>query len=755
MASSTFFSMPQVRACIYIESPWEYQMMLFRPQLKSMQSLQMFNYTSKLFYSTTPDPQQNDRVRNCKEWQQQMGKDVYLEDVFIAQYGKYYEEVFNREKPRNNTFLIVLQQPKNKMYLDYFHFAKRMELTERTLIENRFEPWNTDPEKDAQMLEEKMALYKEASVKINIQKLPPFLKERYAYQICRLAYQMKNYELASSTYDKYFKTFDAKSLMNIWSALFKAQSLAALENKAEADVWYARVFDNSDEKKLRCIQMYNNSDPSTVSDKNLQSVMLAMKIINYPGRALVQMDYIYRLNPQSKYLPFLIQREINKIEDWLLTSRYYHSLYTAKYETFDMFVSGAAVNREDDINYMRTLRRFIENINRNETNAANKDFYNLAIAHLYLLNSESKKAQLYLSRINTQADSSILVQRDLEEIFMMIKTKNPTQKEVQKNLADRLLFLQKNIKNDYDKNKILYSLLLTMSNAFVDFGDYTTANLLTMKSETFKNKNQNYYEGYELSYYNRLRLFEQRGNIAEIDAVINLLLKKDKTPFENFITTQNLGTVEAFLELEGTLAFRNNDWATAYKYFKKLPNDYWQNNYEFKNYLTENPFQPKGLSTTRDFTYNFNKTEFVKSLIDLEAGTIGKSKTRAADLIQLGNAMYNCSYYGNAWMMCSYGWSVGDRPDSTDTWQKINYYNCDLAKSFYTKALEAKPDKEQKAFINLMLFRCYLSQYNINPDALQIKDQAVAFANEFSKSSKTNTFKQYDCPGIREFITKK
>ena len=766
----------EMKACGYIENPWETQMMMFRAQLPNMQALQMFYYTQNLYYTTEPDPQQNDRFRNCSEWQNQLGESVSWDDIYVILYKTDPDEFIEAYNNKNikttypkNTFTERLSIPANKDLMDYLLFAKKVEETDRFISSGPFESWsyNYDETDKKSAFARKGKYYTEASAYLKNLK-NPFLKERYAYQVCRLGYQLKKYESVEQTYDTYFKKLKSGAgLMNVWSLLFKALSVDALGGKQEANQLYATVFDHCDEKKFRCVQMFNFKEevPSDI-DAHLQGVMYAMQMLNYPGRALDSLKVIYNLDAKSEYFPFLIMREINKLEDWILTPEYYVSNYSAagyecyynkRKEQYSEPNEQTTENLITDLQYLDSLKSFVT-ILRMNAQQDKKDFYSMALAHLSLMQENDKDTQKYLSSVTDKALPGVLLQKELENIWLAINTKDISDRAFKDYFMQHIGTLQNISVKNFDNNRMLYSLTLKLSKEYLKKKDIVTANLLQMKSEHFRTASMDYYY---YGYYQAIQQFDMNASVADIDKLIDLLSNNKKSDFESFLCDQPLGSVDAYKDLKGTIAFRKNDLKTAYETFASMPQDFWEKTYYYSAYLNEDPFFPKGLKKKRNFTYRFNKTDFVKTLIDLENDAGKDKKQQAGNYIKLGNAFFNCSYWGNAWMMANYGQSIADvfydDPDCAFDWKLKNYYTCDLAASYYKKALNSNASDEQKAFATMMLYKCsFLKYYYSNTVYENEKDiareYALAFTSDFKK---TQAFKEFQCPGIANFLAGK
>ena len=246
------------------------------------------------------------------------------------------------------------------------------------------------------------------------------------------------------------------------------------------------------------------------------------------------------------------------------------------------------------------------------------------------------------------------------------------------------------------------------------------------------------------------------------------IVTKNKTSFENYICRGTTNSdINVYKDLKGTIAFRDNNLELAYNTFAEMPKDFWQKNYEYKNFLNEDPFFPKILMSTKErkFDHVFNKTEFVKTLLEL------KKKNTAESNLQLGHAFFNVSCWGNAWMMTAYGTGsyFGDgysdyvfgrsRSEREKKYQNGNYLNCNLAKNYYQKVLFLSKNKEEKAMASLMIFECDYVSFAVTTNFLGTENVKFRPGKEIysfnSVYRNTKTFKRYNCPLLQDFINAK
>ncbi len=92
------------------------------------------------------------------------------------------------------------------------------------------------------------------------------------------------------------------------------------------------AFDKTEEKKELCYLRISNNDllrlEKRTTDNNLLALIKTMAAVKNKGKALSQLTAVYKYNPNSKYLPLLITREINKLKTGSGHQKCYTSMKT-------------------------------------------------------------------------------------------------------------------------------------------------------------------------------------------------------------------------------------------------------------------------------------------------------------------------------------------------------------------------------------------------------------------------------------------
>lgn len=787
-----------VSACGFYETESEYQALLFRARLPQMACMQPFTYTMGPLWGgeLNSDPNEADRLRNCNEWLNQCDKTVKLDDIYTILYKtdsykfiSFFELQKHDEFLKKNTFCNFLVKAQSKQLQLYVLFAKAVEMQQQT-INSKFEDWDDNAqdyydkyitasqENEKLVLMNKKNLFDLALLRIK-QTRSSFLKQRYAFQLCRLSYELQTKPTSAEIFDKYFGNIQPNNLMSAWSCLYKAHALSG----REANLYFIKVFNACDEKKFRCVQLFVDSLLPPGMNKAEWSTYYVMSALHNPGRALGLLKNTYKYNPQNPHLAFLILREINKVEDWLITPLFYEKYSITNDQPFktafvDLWsdpsdlnsqlnsneneygVYARSKNAATDLKYLKELKNFTLNLHLHSAGDL-KDFYAIALAHICLLQENATEAQHYLSLISHSALPSIELQKKLEIIWLAIKTKNVHSPVFEKIFMDNIIAIEHIKSRGINNNQTLYTLTLSLANEYLKKGDVVRGNLMRIKSDNYRycygENNRNYddnLEGYPLE---KVKYFDENATTNDIDKLISILLRRDKTSFEKYLCNKTTTDVNWYKEIKGTIAFRQNDLLLAKKTFVDMPSDFWKKNETyFEMNLNENPMIPKGLKKTSNikFKYQLNKANLVKSIIYLEQKA-KNDKTKSADYYnQLGNLFFNTSYWGNTWMMMRYSWSCDDRYYSRTTnlppWMQ-EYMMAERAQKYYKVAYNIATTSEQKAYASLMLHYINRLNYRYRKSKTD-KQQAILYGNIFLKYNFTKTFKTYDCPGIEKFI---
>ncbi|MCV9929197.1 hypothetical protein OIU83_16140 [Flavobacterium sp. LS1R49] len=753
-------------ACGWYESAETSRLALFKSEREGFLKLRYFCYSANSFHEVNM-VSNKDQELNCLEWQKKIGSKVTTDDIHTILYetdsdqfqAAYHTNTLKKVFAKN-TFIATLLLPKNKSFFDYLVFAKQLEYN--NVPNSKWESWNSIKSYQENGNTVALGSYNQKILKAK----DSFLKQRYAFLILRDRFYNSDKAEVIRLYDTYFAD-NKNTILEPWALYYKA---LCIDDFPLQNYLLSKVFASCDDKSYAVMLHYNFKQ--TAATLNLakndeeRNMILILESLRNPAPDLKTIKEVYKLNSNSVYFSFLIQREINKLEDWIFTPKYSVNKVPAvnfdEMSWYDNYEKAKEENFNKDTYYLRQLRDFLISIHA-KVSGEQKDFMASAIAQLCFIDDEIDLGKKYVAMISDEANASIQMQKNIQLALVALKQDNLQDEKTQNKLFNYFNAIEDLVENDNSLLKNLYSLYRIASNEFSKQGDKATAGLLFLKSDLKKEGSDSWY--YNPSFYSYTGYFERYATLDDMDNLIALYQKEDKTPFEKYICAGTTAPdVNFYKDVKGTIAFRKNNLAIAYQVFASMPASFWQKNYEYRNYLNENPFVPKVLQKEKErkFNYRFNKAEFIAKLIEL------KKENTAASNLQLAHAYFNVSYWGNSWMMLAYDWSSSggenysdyvygeDNHDAEMKYQNSNYYRCTLAKMYYEKVLELSKNKEEKALASLMIFECnYYDYYGIfaisDTERMPFKS-GEEITDFYSLYSKTRTFKQYNCPLLKAFI---
>ncbi|MFH6967141.1 hypothetical protein [Flavobacterium sp. FlaQc-28] len=751
-------------ACGWSISPETSRLALFKAQREGFFKLTPFYYSADNYYSvnTISDA---DKQLNCFEWKKKLGNQITTDDVYSILYetdSEQFETAYENKTLdkvfAKNTFIKTLLLPKNKAFLSYILFAKKLEYNSNTDV--KWESWGKiGYENQNHQLADLDNFEKRIKTAKDV-----FLKQRYAFLILRYSFYSQDKNEVIKLYDTYFAA-NKNTILEPWALYYKA---LCIDDLVLQNYLLSKVFNSCEEKSFAVLQHYNRKltaeTLALAQNDEERSVILAIESLRNPAPDLKSIKEMYELSPNSLFLSFLIGREVNKLEDWIFTPQYTNngtpSVTFSNTNWYEDYAKAKAENFNKDILYLRELEYFLISI-REQTSGEQKDYITAAIAQLCFIDDQIDEGKKYTNMISDKANASIQMQKNIQLALVSLKQDDLNNVKIQNQLYNYFNSVENLVETDRGLFKNLYSLYRIASDEFHKKGDTAAAGLLSMKADI---KNEGEYASYNNPYfYSYIGYFDRKATIEDVDRLMVLQQKTDKTPFEKYICSGTIApNINYYKDLKGTIAFRNNNLELAYETFSSMPKDFWEKNYEYKNYLNENPFLPKILQSDKErkFDYSFNKTDFISKLIKL------KKQNTASSNLQLAHAYFNVSYLGNSWMMSAYDWTsgesytdyvYGDNSANEKKYQNGNYYNLKMAKIYYEKALKMSKKSNEKAMASLMIFEC--NYYNHYADLISTEEEernpfkaGKELVNFYSIYKTTPAFKKYNCPLLKSFI---
>jgi len=709
-----------------------YRFHIFNGDVSGMKFNKPFYYTLNFLNGDINDLKTAGVDENLVEWVNYFGKKVTKKDIRSVLYDGYYygsidetTGILDSKSLLDNNLSFGKIQRSNPEAFDYMMFAKRCEYFLRNEMVDNYQWFSSEDEERVRAQEAKFRVQREKLFTEVIKTLPavkdPFIKMRYAYQAIVLSRYNEDYKETASVYKKYFENNSDISVIKYWALLHYAEK--CVNESSLKDFYLALIAKNSLAKRYRTYLLFEHTKPEKLltlaKTPKEKAAIWYQDALHNPGRAMNAIEAISKLDPNDKDLPFLMSREINKIEHWLYTNK----LTNASLDYYD-YIKDIDIkqNLEDDKKYASGILQLAQRC-ASDPKVINKSFWNLAAGHLNLLQDKIPAA---LDNLKTALEQSPTIDQ-----YRQIKT------------TRLLCFVLDNNSNAITEEKLYQDLIDLMNverkakNKWIDYTqegdmerDYSsTDQLLTLVAYKFEQSGQVAKSALILSLCHDLLRIQEKfvtfwnhyddyffyldelARPEDVKYVLDLIDKKDKSNFEALLTSKVVFDKYKLMDLYGTMLLRQEKYLEASAVWNKVPEEYWGSGiFEYGYYMSSNPFYAdfySGHAMTVADTIQYTKAEIINKIISLQKSAVNDVSGR--DYFTLGNAAYNMSHHGNSWMMVRYGWSTHEIANDeafTPRSDEKNYYDLELAMSYYKKASSVAKDKNFAALCLRMAIKC-------------------------------------------------
>jgi hypothetical protein len=550
-----------------------------------------------------------------------------------------------------------------------------------------------------------------------------FLKNRYWFQTIKQLFYNQEYDNVSAFFEK------TKDNMTKNTLYYRALSYCAgveykKKNYAKSNFLYAQVFDKC--PTLRVVSAYN-FHPQEEQDWQ-QSLKMATTnqektalwaIHGYYNDDKTAIEEIYKLDPKSEYINYLLSRVINGIEMDCKGSPYEQK--PANFEQFkDSLIKENIVFVSKIANAKNTNTPYIWNLSAGYLHTLNKD-YNAAKKYFDLAEKELPETDL--------AKNQLRLLRFINTVSELKKIDTKTEKQLTDDLNWLYVELPKNttsvfrINNATEWSKKIFSDLYKKQNDVV-------------KAELF-NRNLGYYQ-----------------NDDQLQKMKTFLANTNKSKFEEIAASIYPLKIENIAEFEMVRATYSNKITEAIDLLKQtnLENTEFQAN-PFNGFIKDCHDCEFEMPQKKKYTF----IEILTLLQEMQNKIANKEDVYTNSLL-LANAFYNFTHFGTGRIFYE-GEIVGygSSPYNFDDANRIMITDCSLAKMYYEKALAAAKTDEQKAKCHYMLAKCerndfYNKKYFSITDWWSVEDDGINFIawNGFKNLKKSYFNTKYYQEVIRE-----
>jgi hypothetical protein len=785
--SLAMVSFPQnLLGCAEGPDPYDYYTSFFSKSAGVEKEYRPFYHTTIInFYddwdwSVPPDYDADPVIR---EWKQYC-KVASSEDVFNLVYKSRLADLTAiasgklTDSLRANEMVKCLATPTKKPVLEYLKLAKEVEGF--TYVEI----WDQIKKISAAEMNRYILLanskYKAAP--------DAFLKNKYGFLRCKLAFYDGRYEDCIKWYNEQFNASNTSSV-NQLALSYKAGSYFRTFRMKEAAYFFSKAFSMSGKQKKRnFIGFYWSTDHADTTlmesylafckTKNEKALMAGMFALHRNNPALETLEKVYELDPASPILPILVTREVNKLEENYLAQILAEKKDGKVFQQKEIDNSGEWKEISNQVKAYQTVLSKMA-LNKEMTN---RGFYIAAAAYVAFIGEDYLKAKTIMAEANSlTTDEKIRDQLKMTRLLVAVHEKGLDEAR-EKEIIPAIEWLLEKAKAD-DEYRAFYRNFFTNIIALY-YENKASRHKMALAYGTGE------MGSHKTSFDNNSYFGSSRGmdyvrdelNSEELLKLHTMFRSKSLSPLEKFMLNHASFNEDDVVDVIGTNYLRNHDFVNAISWLKKavkarsLTIDHYDyrsgvdtiyNVDPFFDYL--NDWQRFDKTLTKAHTKLTLAQQFLQlsNSIDTAKNVNAKSKLH----YRLASGLYNISYYGNSWLAVTWYrpsdlWNEGNY---SSEWEK-EYFGVHAAKDHFQKAYELATDKEFKAAAFFMMAKCVQRQV-LAPDykggdysAYENKMKAfeVSFKNNplfpaFNAQFEGTKFYQYTynrCSYLRDFLKK-
>jgi hypothetical protein len=362
-------------SCYFYPYGEDIRFSIFNPDNFNYDGYRIYNYTSTWFYDENYVTNLNNVTENDLMWYNYCQKQVPITEIKKAVFEDDYDQVNMDSK---NPFIQYLYKTKDYQTINYLLFAKQLE----TLNPNASDAWEKKTDLVNKFRNQKIEeAFKRIKATKNI-----ILRKRYYYQIFKMLSFMNENEQTIKLYKKYTAQFKTQDFLDNWILFYR---MDAESDDIRMNYLAAQVFARGTDNKFDIKWYFNKNIPiqkvlqfaKNNEEKANIHVLYSFKRID---QNLDNIEKAYQYDKKSNGVSFLLLREINKLEDWILTPTYTMYLPTLRDDYWENSNGKRIQNRvEVDRQYAFKVLDFVNSVDINQVE--DKEFWLLSKAYLQFL----------------------------------------------------------------------------------------------------------------------------------------------------------------------------------------------------------------------------------------------------------------------------------------------------------------------------------------------------------------------------------
>lgn len=666
------------------------------------------------------------------EWRQYAGNQVPVKDVEALVYeapgqvvsymvgkfeGKKLAAPADYDSFGNNQMAAALLNAGKKEAMDYLVFAKTVQQKVYSA-----DPWENPVEKDSLGL---MLLYKKAEAAWGGTK-DSFIKSKYAFMRCRIAFYAGNYALCLKVVDSEFGDAAPATAVKPMAIGYKAGCYFKTGKNNDAALWFARAFQMAPQHRKKnflgffwSTQNGNHQQQATImamAANNREKALIAGLFAAHGlGYGLDDMKRAYSLDPQCELLPLLAVREIKKLEENYLSPK-----LDAQKGAVGLFYIDEKKVDPKDLQHAEKVRLFMEELAGNKSLSHNA-LYRLSAAYTAYLSGNPEMAVQLAGEVGTGGQGShVREQALLINLLATVGRADKINAFTEAELLPMAQALYRTAEGDMEYRLFTRNFFArVLAPKYLAQGDSSKGALCLGVSNLGHlpaiDDPEGYYSGFGIP---GIEFVRSEFTSPQAIALQAFMGSNTTSPFEKFLIEKSSFTRDEVTDFIGTSYLRDHNWQAAIEWLERAGKKeeligyaYNSNTYDydkvnvnpFFDYLNDWQRYEKPLSKP------MTKLDLARKMQELthslDTCTNQAQKGKLAYL--LASAYYNLSYYGNAWMALDYSrsthlWNNGKYAG----WQK-EYFEVNKAKKYYQMAYQLSAgNKEFQAAAYFLVAKC-------------------------------------------------
>lgn len=421
-----------------------------------------------------------------------------------------------------------------------------------------------------------------------------FLKQRYFYIALRLSHYKDSTKNSLDIYNKYsYLLNNSNSIVKDWIQGLYAGALVKNNEIAKGVYEFSKLFENSINSHLSFYNFkyitseeYFNELLSYAKDDSEKTKMYAIRALNYNSNVLEEMKNIYNIDKNSKWLDFLIFRE-------LLKSQTLHNTYGSAYKDYE--------NENSEYIY------FLKNIDKDD-----RYLVDLSLVHFNIYFKKYEESKKILDRLLVEFPNKH--ELEVASYILYLNSLKSIDSSIEDEIYKRVSYFNE---NEFDIYKYTLNTLSNLyKNQNQDFEKYLSDNFYYIE-----------YKDLDLENFKKFEIFLETKQETKLREFLQTRFKK--------MVTANKSSFD-FAKI--TVLINNLKFQEAL-----------DTNFEIldKTKVEFNPFNGLIRGNNRSGKKEpFTIREFLQRVIKIE-NELEKNPNSVMDNFLLANSLYNLSHFGN------------------------------------------------------------------------------------------------------------